>query len=273
MVVGTFIFTSIYQAVNGSFNVSFTASAVTQLLAAIAAYAVVCFITESRVWPHEIALKRLGGLLKGMLLGVLLVSLSIGVLAILGNYTITGFNSDYSPWMDLLTLGVVAAISEEIMLRGILFRLVEEGLGSWGAVLISALVFGFMHILNPDASLWGAIAISIEAGILFAGLYIITRSLWWCIGMHFAWNMTLGPVFGSIVSGTGAQESWLVSHWSGSDLLTGGIFGLEASIIPVILLGALGIFLLIYAHISGLMTAPIWVRKQTLSGSTSGDQA
>ena len=236
-----------------------------ELFGTIVAYAVLAFYMEARIWPYEIEPGRLLGLFKGMALGVVAVAVSIGILALAGSYHLTGVNGDYSPWLALLVTGVVAAISEEIVCRGVLFRLVEEGLGTWGAVVVSALFFGGMHLSNPDGTWWGAISIAIEAGILFAAVYTITRSLWWCIGLHFAWNMMEGPVFGSIVSGSGVQDSWLVASWTGPDLLTGGTFGLEASIVPVILLGLAGIALLVYAARKHLMLSPIWTRRSRLT--------
>jgi len=234
------------------------------LIGAVIAYAVLTFLMESRVWPYEIEYRRLMGVLKGIVLGAVLVSLCIAILAVAGSYSITGFDGDYSPWTALLVTGVCAGIAEEILFRGVLFRLVEEGLGTWGAVAVSALVFGGSHLTNSDGTLWAAIAIAVEAGILFAAVYVITRSLWWCIGLHFAWNVMEGPVFGSIVSGTGAQSSWFIASWTGPDILTGGAFGLEASIVPVVLLGALGLGLLAYASRKHLLVSPIWVRRSRL---------
>ena len=235
-----------------------------ELIGAVIAYTVLTFYMESRIWPYEIDYRRLMGLVKGIVLGVVLVSVCVAILAVAGSYSITGFNGHYSPWLALLVTGACAGIAEEILYRGVLFRLVEEGLGTWGAVLVSALVFGGMHLVNPDATLWGAIAIAVEAGILFAAVYVITRSLWWCIGLHFAWNVMEGPVFGSIVSGTGVQDSWFIASWNGPDILTGGAFGLEASIVPVVLLGILGTGLLVYASRNSLIVSPIWTRKKQL---------
>ena len=236
-----------------------------ELIGVVIAYPVLTFLMESRIWPYEIDYRRLMGLVKGIVLGAVLVSACVAILAAMGSYSVTGFNEGYSPWTDLFVMGVCAGIAEEILYRGVLFRLVEEGLGTWGAVLVSALVFGGIHLVNRDGTVWGAIAIAIEAGILFAAVYVITRSLWWCIGLHFAWNVMEGPVFGSIVSGSGAQSSWLVASWTGPDILTGGIFGLEASIVPVILLGVLGISLLAYASRKHLLVSPIWTRKNKLT--------
>ena len=65
-----------------------------------------------------------------------------------------------------------------------LFRIVEEGLGTWWALAISALLFGAIHIANPGATLWSSAAIAIEAGLLFGLLYHVTRSLPLCMGVH-----------------------------------------------------------------------------------------
>jgi len=264
--VAMFLYLSIYFAVT-EVNPAYSLSAGfgSELVAAIAAYIVLAFVMEARVWPYELRPRRALGIVKGMALGAVLVGVCVAILWIAGSYSITGFNPDYSPWMDLFTLGVTAGFAEEIMMRGTLFRLTEEGLGTWGAVAVSAVIFGGMHMANADATLWGALAIAIEAGILFAAVYVVTRSLWWCIGLHFAWNVAEGPIFGSIVSGSGAQNSWLTSTWTGPDILSGGVFGLEASIVPVILLGGLGVALLVYAWRKNLMVSPIWVRKKALT--------
>ncbi|MCI1664248.1 CPBP family intramembrane glutamic endopeptidase [Bifidobacterium crudilactis] len=235
-------------------------SVVGELFAAVMAYLVVVVFMERRRIPYELAPRRLGGLLRGGAMGSFILALCVLVLAFLGSYRIISVNTSYNPWLDLLTLGLTAGIAEEIIMRGMVLRLLEEWLGSWVAIAISAALFGFMHLGNQDGTLWGATAIAIEAGLLFGAIYIVTRSLWWCIGLHMMWNIMQGPVFGSVVSGTGEQQSWLVSRWSGPEILSGGQFGLEASIVPVVLLGAVACALLVYAHGRGLIIKPSWSR-------------
>jgi len=239
--------------------------ALVQMTSAIVAYFVLIVVMEERVRPYEIQPSRIFGLVKGMVLGGAVITVCIGILALLVSYSIIGTNPNYSPWLDLLLLGVAAGVNEEIQMRGVLFRLVEEGLGTLGAVAISALVFGLMHLSNSSATAWGTIAIALEAGILLAAVYVLTRSLWWCIGLHFAWNVVEGPIFGSAVSASARDGSWLISSWTGLDILTGGGFGLEASIVLVILSGSLGVILLVYAQRRGLMVAPMWARKKTFA--------
>ena len=232
-----------------------------ELVGALAGYLIVVLIMEQRRPPLELAPRRALGLVRGLILGLVLIGLCVGLLAAVGAYRVAGWNGSYNPWPDLLWVGLVAGVAEELMFRGMLLRLVEEALGSWGAVAVSAVVFGLLHLSNADATVWGAVAIAIEAGLLFAAIYLLTRSLWWCIGLHIAWNIAEGPFFGSVVSGNGAQQSWIVAAWHGPDILTGGSFGLEASIVPVVLLGALGVALLIYAQRRGVLVAPAWVRR------------
>ncbi len=71
----------------------------------------------------------------------------------------------------------------------------------WDSIL-SALVFGLLHMINPGATLWAGIAVAIEAGILLAAAFVLTRRLWLAIGIHFAWNFVEGGIFGTPVSGT-----------------------------------------------------------------------
>ncbi|WEV74370.1 CPBP family intramembrane metalloprotease [Bifidobacterium sp. ESL0798] len=233
-----------------------------EVAAAIIGYLVVVYGMEYRSHPFEFRLGRWKGLMVGIVIGFVAIGLCVSVLAITGNYRIVGLNTHYNPWIDIISMGICVGVAEEIMMRGMLLRLVEEWLGSWGALAVSALVFGLMHLTNQDGSLWGGLAIAIEDGILAAALYFVTRSLWVCIGEHAMWNIAEGPIFGSIVSGNGKQDSWLVAQWSGPNILTGGSFGLEASIVPVILMGAAGIALMVYAQRKGLLVRPAWVRRR-----------
>ncbi|WP_426688391.1 CPBP family intramembrane glutamic endopeptidase [Rhodanobacter ginsengiterrae] len=172
--------------------------------------------------------------LLGLAFGVLLFSAVVGVLYLLGSYHVTGTNPDAAWLPALLVVGLGAGIGEEIMFRGVLFRIVEEGLGTWWALAISALFFGAVHLGNPGATLWSSMAIAIEAGLLFGMLYHVTRSLALCMGLHAAWNFTQGTIYGIPVSGTDA-DGWLVSTRSGPDWLSGGVFGAEASVVALAL--------------------------------------
>ena len=184
--------------------------------------------------------------LLGLVAGTALFSAIVGMLWLLGSYHLTGFNP-HADWLPaLLMVGLGAGIGEEIMFRGALFRIVEEGLGTWAALIVSALVFGFVHASNPGATLWSSTAIAIEAGLLFGIIYHLTRSLPICMGLHAAWNFCQGTVYGIPVSGLPA-DGWLVSTRTGPDWLSGGVFGAEASVVALTTCSLLTLVLLIVA--------------------------
>lgn len=184
--------------------------------------------------------------LLGVVAGVLLFSIIVGALYLFGSYHVTGTNPNAAWLPALLVVGLGAGIGEEIMFRGVLFRIVEEGLGTWWALVISALFFGAVHLGNPGATLWSSIAIAIEAGLLFGMLYHVTRSLALCMGLHAAWNFTQGTIYGIPVSGTDA-DGWLVSARTGPDWLSGGVFGAEASVVAIVLCSLCTVGLLLIA--------------------------
>lgn len=197
----------------------------------------------------------------GMLVGSGLYAGSVVILIVLGVYRIEGLN----PAVFMLTalpMAVSSSIFEELLFRGVLFRVTEEALGSWIALAVSSLLFGFMHLLNPQGTLEGAIFITIEAGLLLAAAYMVTRRLWMSIGFHFSWNFTQEGIFSGIVSGGESSPGLVRSVIQGPDLLTGGSFGLESSVIAFALCTATGIVLLIMAIRRGHVLPPFWSRPK-----------
>ena len=128
------------------------------------------------------------------------------------------------------------------------------------SLAISAVFFGAAHIANPAATLWSSAAIAIEAGILLALVYHVTRSLWACAGLHAAWNIMQGTVYGIPVSGTHA-DGFLVSTRTGPDWLSGGAFGAEASVVALACGVAVSAVLLVIALRRGSIVAPSWRRR------------
>lgn len=158
-----------------------------------------------------------------------------------------------------LAWAVAAAVFEELAIRGILFRIIEQSLGTWIALVISAAIFGALHGMNPGATVTGCAAIGIEAGILLAAAYVMTRRLWLPIGLHLAWNFTESGVFGSAVSGN-PMRGLAETTTSGPELLTGGAFGPEASIAAVGLCLAVAVTMLALGHRRGRFVTPVWRR-------------
>jgi uncharacterized protein len=158
-----------------------------------------------------------------------------------------------------LAWAVAAAVFEELAIRGILFRIIEQSLGTWLALLVSAAIFGALHGMNPGATVAGCAAIGIEAGILLAAAFVLTRRLWLPIGLHLAWNFTESGVFGSTVSGN-PMHGLAATTTSGPELITGGAFGPEASIAAVALCLAVAVALLVLGHRRGRFVTPAWRR-------------
>ena len=195
----------------------------------------------------------------GLGAGLAIFSVVVAVAAVLGVYRVFGWGT-LEGWLPFFMAGgVFAGFVEEVIFRGILFRWIEEFAGSWAALAVSSLLFGLAHWANPNATPFSSVAIAIEAGILLGGAYMLTRSLWLAIGIHAGWNLTQGLVFDVSVSGV-EVDGLVEAGMKGPDLLTGGAFGLEASVIALVVATAAGIWLVLQARKEGNLIAPMWRR-------------
>jgi membrane protease YdiL (CAAX protease family) len=198
--------------------------------ALIGIYAVLVHRMESRQ-ATEISL-RPGQVLAGALMGSVLFAAVLGLIHVLGSAQLLGVSLSFAV-IPALATSMLAAVGEELALRGAVFRIVEESSGTLPALLLSAAIFGLLHALNPGATVVSTVAIAIEAGVLLGAAYALTRNLWLPIGLHFGWNFTEGGIFGTSVSGGAASKGVFAVTLSGPTLLTGGNFGPEASVIAV----------------------------------------
>ena len=227
VVAVAFVGGQIVAAVQGNALLSLVLGVATAVLA-VFVYGRMVRWSERRA-PVEVAVKgataRIG---LGALIGAGWFAAVIVNLVFLGDYRVDGLGS-VAGAVGLFGFMAAAAVTEELMFRGVLFRIIEERVGTWMALVLTGVLFGLSHLVNPDASLWGAIAIAIEAGGTLAAAYAATRTLWVPIGLHFGWNFAEAGIFGTEVSGNGRTEGLLHGVTSGSALLTGGRFGPEAS--------------------------------------------
>ncbi|MBO0801890.1 MAG: CPBP family intramembrane metalloprotease [Nocardiopsaceae bacterium] len=249
VVAVSFVGGQVVGAVQGNAPLTLVLGLVTAVLAMFV-YAKVVRWAEHRA-PAEVALKgATPRLALGALVGVAWFGAVIGNIAWLGDYRVLGFGSATGP-IGLLGFMAAAAVTEELMFRGVIFRLSEERVGTLLALVLSSVVFGLYHMANPDATIWGAVAVAIEAGGTLAAAYAATRSLWVTIGLHFAWNFAESGIFGTEVSGNGKTEGILHSVMSGPAAITGGQFGPEASMYSVLFGVLLTIGFLWLAHRRG----------------------
>ena len=193
----------------------------------------------------------------GALIGAGLHTVCVLVLMALGMYRIEGLN----PWyfvMPAVAMALSSGFFEELFFRGVLFRSMEDLFGSWIALAVSSLVFGGAHLFNPAGTITGAIYISVEAGFLLAAAYMLTRRLWLSMGFHMAWNYTQSAIFSGIVSGNAPAEGLIRSNVRGPEVLTGGAFGLESSVLAFAVCTIAGIALLIMAVRRGSIVKAPW---------------
>ena len=151
-----------------------------------------------------------------------------------GCYRIVNVELDVASQLSWLSLFLLVGVVEEVIFRGILFRLIADKWNIAVGLTTSSLLFGLAHLGNPGATLWAALAIALASGWLFGMAYAYHQTIWVPVGMHWAWNYLEGGVFGCAVSGTPLDYRPLITpRISGTDLLSGGAFGPEASIICV----------------------------------------
>jgi membrane protease YdiL (CAAX protease family) len=219
-------------AVQGNAGLTLVLGVVTAVLAVLV-YGWVVRRTEHRPSTEVAREGARAAIGRGMLIGVALFGAVMANLAWLGDYRVDGLGS-VTGAVGLIGFMAAAAVTEELLFRGVLFRIVEERVGTWIAMTVTGVLFGLSHLFNPDASLWGAVAIAIEAGGMLAAAYAATRSLWVPIGLHFGWNFAESGIFSTEVSGNGTKLGLLDSTMSGPQLLTGGDFGPEGSVYAVL---------------------------------------
>lgn len=191
--------------------------------------------------PTELALRPVPITLAAVS-GAALISITIGVLYLTGHYV---FEST-RPWMlaiPIVCLIVVAAVLEEVIFRGLVFRILEEHIGTLPALVLVSLVFGAMHLSNPGTTHLTMVSVTL-CGALWCYVFILTRNLWAAGLNHTAWNLA---IFFSGIPLSG-QEEWrqyapVVSHAQGPTWLTGGPFGPEDSIINICILAGVLIVL------------------------------
>ena len=197
----------------------------------------------------------------GIAAGGLLFAAVAAVAGLFGVFRVTGWGDPQAFLLAIFTLGLVPAVNEEILARGVLFRFLEEFGGTWSALVLTSLLFGMAHFFNPGASLLSSLAIALEAGVLLGGAYMLTRNLWLAIGLHGGWNVTQGGVFAVPVSGF-QSKGLLTSELNGNPLLSGGGFGLEASLIAVLLVTAAGLWMVWRAVQAGRLAGPFWTERR-----------
>jgi hypothetical protein len=159
-----------------------------------------------------------------------------------------------SPFVEM----TLVATLEEVVFRGILFRIIERSLGSWIALGLSSFIFAAAHLPNDGISAL-AVLFTLIAGLALGTAYMATRRLWLPIGIHFAWNFVSDAIFSLPTSGHPA-EGLVQGQMVGAGWLTGGPYGLEGSAVALVLFIILNVALLVVAVRRNHVAAPFWQR-------------
>ena len=215
-----------------------------------AALAIIIYrVRSGRVFEHLLKSQsprhNITELLLGVAIGGGAVSLAALVLAISGVYQPLGFGSVKGILVGFAA-GLGAGVAEEILFRGVVLRLFYAKWGVFLSIVFTSLIFGAAHFGN-NMSIAEVLGVFVAAGLLLNGVWFLTKNICICIGTHFAWNFFLGGIFGMAVSGIPMTDGGLFRcQMTGSDLMTGGVSGPEASlpfVITVAFAGAIILFI------------------------------
>ncbi len=187
-------------------------------------------------------LKSIGLILKGyekdlklgLALGAGLIAIGFLILFILGYLSVDGFSFPVGTLILYFLLFVVVSFHEEIMMRGYVLNNLMQSMNRYVALSISSVIFMSIHLLNPNVNFLSVVNLFL-AGIVLGIYYIHKPNLWLPIGMHLTWNFFQGPIFGFEVSGI-ETKSIINQSVRGNEIITGGAFGFEGSILATILI-------------------------------------
>ena len=178
---------------------------------------------------------RIKDLFIGLIISVLIYALGFAILLLTGSIEVSGWS--FSPTVLVYSwfFFLLVSFNEEIMVRGfVLGRLLNTRMNRFVALCISSIIFSLLHIFNPGISVLSMINLFL-AGLLLGIPFIYTRNLALPISLHLFWNWIQGPVLGFKVSGNNLSSSLLEINLPKDNLLNGGAFGFEGSMVCAIL--------------------------------------
>ncbi|WP_308756947.1 type II CAAX endopeptidase family protein [uncultured Bacteroides sp.] len=184
---------------------------------------------------HALAIRG-KDLLLGILLAIVLYAAGFGISLLAGAVEIAGVVFSPSSLLISFVFFLLVAITEELALRGfVLERMLQGGVNKFWALFLSATLFSLIHIGNPNFNILSFINILL-AGVLLGSSYIYTRNLCFPIALHWFWNWLQGPVLGYEVSGNKFCDGLLTLHLPETNLINGGAFGFEGSVLCTVLM-------------------------------------
>jgi membrane protease YdiL (CAAX protease family) len=171
----------------------------------------------------------------GATIGWGIVLVAVLPMALAGSMHVHFWTQPRAFWLLAVNLAtmLVTALVEEVSFRGYPFQRLIEAIGPVGATLAISVFFGLLHAFNPDATLI-SVMITVLAGVLLSVAWLRTHGLWLGWGLHFAWNASMGLLFGLPVSGVTRFSAVVETRAIGPMWLTGGAYGPEGSLVAVV---------------------------------------
>jgi membrane protease YdiL (CAAX protease family) len=195
--------------------------------------------------------------LTGFTIGMAIQAAIILIMYLAGSYRIEKIN----PAIDLLpafSASLTAGFVAELLIRGVVFRILEEKLGTILTLLLMVVSFAILHLGIPGGSLVSVTATSLHAGLLLSAAYVVSRSLWFPIFLHFAYDFAEPGIFGGINPGIHENRSLFTPLFSGNHLVTGGAAGPQNSLQALIICLILSSIFLFRAKRKNQFIRPSW---------------
>ncbi len=195
--------------------------------------------------------------LVGASVAAILVSLFVLMIDWIGDFTVLEYRGGLQIVSNFLTFGT-GSLLQDIVLLCVVFRLLEEIIGTWASLVISLVIFGGVHLANENETLTN-VSMLMLSSLIIVGPFILTRKIYLSWGFHAGWNFMQAGIFGMLNSGI-QFNGWIVSQVTGPWWITGIPVGIEGSPISVVIDAAIGIAFIVYASKRGLIVPPKWRR-------------
>lgn len=209
-------------------------------LAMIGAYFLWMRFYEKRSVPELSFKGSLKGLGIGFGIGFAVISLAVLILYLMGYYEIQEVNSLYA-FLPSFAYIIGGVMLEELVFRGLMFRILREWKGTAIALIASSIVFQLPHFMNPHENFFSAL-LGVLFGLVCAILYVQSQKLWLPFAFHLGWNIAQ-PLWGTTLSGIEDFDLVIVAKLEGPRIWTGSAFGIEDSVLSM---AALVILFLVY---------------------------
>jgi len=182
-----------------------------------------------------------GNLMRGAIYAIGILGLSFGILYLVGAIQIEAVQFEPIGLLGYLLMFLLAALVEELTVRGYMIPLIAKDFHFMAAILLSSLVFAVLHMANAHFT-WLSFANIFLGGYLLGLIFYKKQELYTPLGLHWIWNYFQGNVLGFGVSGFQVESILSISQ-NGPDWLTGGEFGLEGSVVTTTILLMVSVYL------------------------------